>query len=219
MAAVNQEPRGLMNEASLGTARTTSLELAQFARAASPLVVEIAKLLSVLSRTMKQALFISSIVQGGRKRRGLLTFDAQPSRRLRDDQAVGNYQLQAGRPSSSGAKVRHGMRGQRDARLNLDLHTMTKAPESQMHVVDRVGCVLRPTDHNAVAQRKRAPTGDSPAEAPGRWARQAGHPPGSLAWPRRNPQYGIQSPQDGGTAPRVASVKSWHSHRNQLHSP
>ena len=50
------------------------------------------------------------------------------------------------------------MRGQRDARLNLDLHAMTKAPESQMHVVDRVGCVLRhATDHNAVAQKKKSP--------------------------------------------------------------
>jgi hypothetical protein len=38
---------------------------------------------------------------------------------------VGDYQLQAGRPSGSGAKVRHGMRGQRYARLNLDLHAMT----------------------------------------------------------------------------------------------
>ena len=35
------------------------------------------------------------------------------------------------------------MRGQRYARLNLDFHAMTKAPESQTHVVDRVGCVLR----------------------------------------------------------------------------
>ena len=56
---------------------------------------------------MKQALFISSIVQGGGKRRGLLTFDAQPSRRLRTIRLVGNNQLKAGRPSGSGAKVRH----------------------------------------------------------------------------------------------------------------
>ena len=35
-----------------------------------------------------------------------------------------------------------------------------------MHVVDRVRCVLRhATNHNAVAPKKRAPTGDSPAEA------------------------------------------------------
>jgi hypothetical protein len=72
---------------------------------------------------------------------------------------VGNYQPQAGRPSGSGAKVRHGMRGQRDARLNLDLHAMTEAPESQMHLVDRVRCVLpHAINHNAVAQKKRAPT-------------------------------------------------------------
>ena len=55
---------------------------------------------------------------------------------------VGNYQLQAGRPSGSGAQVRHGMRGQRDARLNLDFHAMTEAPESRMHVVNVVGRVL-----------------------------------------------------------------------------
>ena len=74
------------------------------------------------------------------------------------------------------------MRGQRDARLNLDFHAMTEAPESQMHVVDRVRCVLRhATNHNAVAQKKRAPTGDNPAEAPGQWACQGGHPPGSMA--------------------------------------
>ena len=84
---------------------------------------------------------------------------------------VGNYQLQAGRPSGSGAKVRHGMRGQRDARLNLDLHARTEAPKGQTHVIDPVRCVLRhATNHNAVAQKKRAPTGDSPAEAPGQWA-------------------------------------------------
>ena len=71
---------------------------------------------------------------------------------------VGNYQLQAGRPSGSGAKVRNGMRGQRDARLNLDLHARTEAPESQTHVVDRVGCVLwHATKQNAVAQKKRTP--------------------------------------------------------------
>ena len=73
------------------------------------------------------------------------------------------------------------MRGQRDARLNLDLHAMTEAPESQMHVIDRVRCALRhATNHNAAAQKKRAPTGDSPAEAPGQWA-PGSHPPGSLA--------------------------------------
>ena len=55
---------------------------------------------------------------------------------------VGNNQLQTGRPSGSGAKVRHGMRGQRYARLNLDLHAMTEAPESQTHVVNVVGRVL-----------------------------------------------------------------------------
>ena len=71
---------------------------------------------------------------------------------------VGNYQLQAGRPSGSGAKVRHGMRGQRDARLNLDFHAMTEAPESQMHVVDRVRCVLRHAiNHNPVAQKTKSP--------------------------------------------------------------
>ena len=62
------------------------------------------------------------------------------------------------------------MHGQRDARLNLDLHAMTEAPESQTHVVDRVRCVLR---HGGQSYRgrpkKRAPTGDSPAEA------QVGH--------------------------------------------
>ena len=79
---------------------------------------------------------------------------------------VGTYQLQTGRPSSSGAKVRHGMRGQRDARLNLDFHAMTEAPESQTHVVDRVGCVLRhATNHNAVAQKKRAPIQSKPSVA------------------------------------------------------
>jgi hypothetical protein len=84
---------------------------------------------------------------------------------------VGNDQLQAGRPSGSGAKVRYGMRGQRDTGLDLDFHAMTEAPESQTHVVDRIGCVLQhTTNHNAVAQKKRAPTGDSPAEAPGQWA-------------------------------------------------
>ena len=55
---------------------------------------------------------------------------------------VGNDQLQAGRPSVAGAKVRHGMRGQRYARLNFDLHAMTEAPESQTHVVNVVGRVL-----------------------------------------------------------------------------
>ena len=34
------------------------------------------------------------------------------------------------------------MRGQRYARLNLDLHAMTEAPESQTHVVNVVGRVL-----------------------------------------------------------------------------
>jgi hypothetical protein len=58
----------------------------------------------------------------------------------------------ARKPSGSGAKVRHGMWGQRYARLNLDLHAMTEAPESQTHVVDRVKCVLRhATNHNAGA--------------------------------------------------------------------
>ena len=70
---------------------------------------------------------------------------------------VGNYQLQAGRPSGSGAKVRYGMRSQRYARLNLDLHAMTEAPESQTHVVDRVGRVLwHATNHNAVAQKTKS---------------------------------------------------------------
>ena len=55
---------------------------------------------------------------------------------------VGNNQSQAGRPSGSRAKVRHGMCGQRYARLNLDLHAMTEAPESQTHVVNVVGRVL-----------------------------------------------------------------------------
>ena len=61
---------------------------------------------------------------------------------------VGNYQLQAGRPGGPGAKVRHGMRGQRCARLNLDLHAMTEAPESQMHVLNRVGCVFLTFDQS-----------------------------------------------------------------------
>ena len=88
---------------------------------------------------MKQALFISSIVQGGGKRRAYSLSTLNPHDTCGTIRLVGNYQLQAGRPSGSGAKVRHGMRGPRDAPLNLDLHAMTEAPESQMHVVDRVG--------------------------------------------------------------------------------
>ena len=61
-----------------------------------------------------------------------------------------------------GAKVRHGMHGQRYAHLNLDLHVMTEAPESQTHVGDHLaGCVFwQAINHNAVAQRKRAPAGE-----------------------------------------------------------
>jgi hypothetical protein len=61
------------------------------------------------------------------------------------------------------------MRGQRDARHSLELHAMTEASESQMHVVDRVGWVLQHDQiiAGAPAQKKRASTGDSPAEAPG----------------------------------------------------
>jgi hypothetical protein len=79
---------------------------------------------------------------------------------------IGDYQLQAGRPSGSGAKVRHGMRGQRYARLNLDLHAMTEAPESQTHVVDRGGRVLwHATNHNAVAQKTKSLSRGGPTEA------------------------------------------------------
>ncbi len=59
---------------------------------------------------------------------------------------IGNNQLQAGRPGGPGTKVRHGMRSQWDARLNLDLHAIIEASNRQTHVVDVVGCVLRHGD-------------------------------------------------------------------------
>ena len=41
---------------------------------------------------------------------------------------------------------------------STDLHAMTEAPESQMHVVGRVRCVLQhTTNHNAVAQKIKSP--------------------------------------------------------------
>ena len=68
--------------------------------------------------------------------------------------------MQAERPSVAGPKVRHRMRGQRYALLNVNLHAMTEAPGSQTHVVNVVGRVLwHASNHNAVAQKKRAPTG------------------------------------------------------------
>ena len=86
---------------------------------------------------------------------------------------VGNYQLQAGRPSGSGAKVRHGMRGQCYVRLNLDFHAMTEAPESQTHVVNRVGWVLRhgPIIVDAPAQKIKSPD----RMAPGRGSSWLSH--------------------------------------------
>jgi hypothetical protein len=115
------------------------------------LIVGIAKLLSVL---VAEADVIHLIDGPGRPEAAtaylLSTFNLHDA--CGTIRFVGNYQLQTGRPSGSGANVRHGMRGQRDARLNLDLHARTEAPESQTHVVDRVGCVLwHATNQNAVA--------------------------------------------------------------------
>ena len=58
------------------------------------------------------------------------------------------------------------MRGQRDARLNLDFHAMTEAPESQTHVVNLSGVYFgMATNHSAVAKKKRASSKGGPTEA------------------------------------------------------
>ena len=62
------------------------------------------------------------------------------------------------RPSGSGAKVRHGMRGQRYAGLNLDLHAVLPGEPDARRRSRRV-CILAPTNHNAAAQKKRASPG------------------------------------------------------------
>ena len=56
---------------------------------------------------------------------------------------IGDYQAQARWPIGAGTKTGHGICGQRQARFNFDLHTVTKAPENQVHVIDRVRFVLR----------------------------------------------------------------------------
>ena len=65
------------------------------------LEIEITERPLLLSRTMKQALFISSIVQGGGKRRAYSLSTLNPHDTCGTIRLVGNYQLQAGRPSGS----------------------------------------------------------------------------------------------------------------------